>query len=473
MASPASIPPDDLSHQTPLHYLALRDSASSISRLLAAHPSTALSSTSTAPGNLGQTPLMWAASSNATAAIALLLSLSAPPSPVDSRGHTALHHAAIHGHLAALHLLHRAHPPAAHAPDADGHTPLAWAARRGHTAVAAYLLSAARVDPSAPGALWRAASAGHVVVVDALLAAGADPRDADGKGGRGGGRAWAVIRASTRPRWQRTVKRYSTFGGVHVLVAAAVREFGGFGGAATGGLVCAVFYLAVVAMAVFGWRVARASPGVVTAGSGAALVARVDAALAGGGGGQDRLLSPVVYCYACLAPRPPRSKHARTTGRCVLRFDHTCPFVGNDVGAGNHRALLAFVLSVVVGGCVFLWSAVRFVAAEARGTRGGAAGMEVVGVLAARPALFVVVLFTGCGVVFSVGLLGMQAQLVTKGRTTYEELMAARAKEKHNPHCQGGWRKNVAAFIRDSAGNSVIACKTLPLSLSDSSNCSV
>lgn len=449
MSSPAT-PPDDLTRNTRLHYMALRDLGPEIARLVASAPSTPLSPGSTAKSNLSQTPLMWAASAGATSAIAALLATGASAAPTDSRGHSALHHAAIHGQLPALRLLHLAHPLAADAADVDGHTPLAWAARRGHTPAVVYLLAVARADARASGALWRAAAAGHELAVEALLDAGARPADADGHGGRRGGRAWAVVRAAARGRRMRAARRYALLAAVNVASASAAWHFAAF---PVSGGTRALFWVTFSAAVGCCWRAATADPGVLPRGDGPALAARVDAALASKS--PDALLSQAAFCYACLAPRLPRSKHSALSRGCVARFDHTCPFIANDVGRNNHRVLLGFASTAAVGAAMFVYVALHDVISALQAP---APALVIIRALAVRPWLLATILLASVGTVFSVGLVCAQLRQIGRGVTTYEELSRIRrGEEARNIGGLGGCWRNVETFWRETAGEGLYA----------------
>lgn len=41
--------------------------------------------------------------------------------------------------------------------------------------------------------------------------------------------------------------------------------------------------------------------------------------------------------------KPARAHHDSVTGRCIVKFDHFCPWVGNAVGALNHKFFVLFV----------------------------------------------------------------------------------------------------------------------------------
>jgi hypothetical protein len=49
-------------------------------------------------------------------------------------------------------------------------------------------------------------------------------------------------------------------------------------------------------------------------------------------------------CHKCNDNfKPSRAHHDSVTGRCVVKFDHFCPWVGNAVGAKNHKFFCLFL----------------------------------------------------------------------------------------------------------------------------------
>lgn len=69
-------------------------------------------------------------------------------------------------------------------------------------------------------------------------------------------------------------------------------------------------------------------------------------------------------CDRCCGNfKPPRAHHNHITGRCIVKFDHYCPWSGNAIGALNHKhfclflfyTLIAAILSIMFIGMKLSW----------------------------------------------------------------------------------------------------------------------
>ncbi|KAF8660702.1 hypothetical protein AX16_001569 [Volvariella volvacea WC 439] len=49
------------------------------------------------------------------------------------------------------------------------------------------------------------------------------------------------------------------------------------------------------------------------------------------------------YCVVDKIIKPARTHHCRTCGTCILKYDHHCPWIGQCVGARNHKFFVNFL----------------------------------------------------------------------------------------------------------------------------------
>mmetsp|Transcript_23010 Transcript_23010/g.50507 ORF Transcript_23010/g.50507 Transcript_23010/m.50507 type:complete len:815 (+) Transcript_23010:66-2510(+) len=65
-------------------------------------------------------------------------------------------------------------------------------------------------------------------------------------------------------------------------------------------------------------------------------------------------------CWTCAVDRPLRSKHCQVCNRCVRRFDHHCPAVGNCIGEGNQRLFFTYITAMLVAQILYFGMSCSF-----------------------------------------------------------------------------------------------------------------
>lgn len=79
-----------------------------------------------------------------------------------------------------------------------------------------------------------------------------------------------------------------------------------------------------------------------------------------GGNKREAALRDLKLCHSCHVRRPLRAKHDKFLRRCVHKFDHHCPFVGNTVGRDNHRYFLGLMVCHQICFPLFMWTAIAY-----------------------------------------------------------------------------------------------------------------
>jgi ankyrin repeat protein len=125
-----------------------------------------------------------------------------------------------------------------------------------------------------------------------------------------------------------------------------------------------------------------------------------------GCGGDDHL-EKLTLCHSCHIARPHRSKHCRVLNRCVLLFDHHCPFVGTTIGLYNYKYFYLFVISFTVTEILFCATGFLYLRNAPDGT-----GWEYGKLL--------VVVYFALYTIMSFGLSVYHTQLVRRNLTTNE-----------------------------------------------------
>ncbi|KAH7927826.1 zf-DHHC-domain-containing protein [Leucogyrophana mollusca] len=70
----------------------------------------------------------------------------------------------------------------------------------------------------------------------------------------------------------------------------------------------------------------------------------------------DEDMSPARWCRKCWASRPERAHHCNTCGRCVLKMDHHCPWLGSKcVGHRTYPAFVHFICCVTIFSAYVAW----------------------------------------------------------------------------------------------------------------------
>ncbi|KAI0744588.1 zf-DHHC-domain-containing protein [Earliella scabrosa] len=134
------------------------------------------------------------------------------------------------------------------------------------------------------------------------------------------------------------------------------------------------------------------------------------------------LLPQYRYCHKDGFQKPLRAHHCRACGTCVLKYDHHCPWVGQCIGARNHRFFMIFVFWALLF-CSWVFSTLIGLNARASMVR---PNFDI------DPQKIVIMVFSGFFGIFTIALLVSHIFLITNNMTTVEQFGIQRMRERED-----------------------------------------